>query len=452
MRYWLSVALAAVAPVGGLAATDARADTLQQALTSTYTTNPTLAAARAQARSADEGMVQARSGFLPSISATGSYSDRTIKTRTQITGGGVIASKSSLEPTSYGVQAVQPLFTGGRLIAQTRLAAASIELNQAALRATEQGVLLRAIAAYMDVRRDEDSARIQANNAEVLARQLQAAKDRFEVGEITRTDVAQAEARLAGAEASLAAARSTLEASRATYQEVIGKPPEALEAPPPAPELPAGLAEAVEQAIAANPDLAQLAQAEKIARETVRLQVSTLLPQISVVGSYARQNDQSTRGIEQDVSAATAQVSIPLFEAGFRRSTVRQAKQDLAQARAQTEAVRRQVISDVTAAWNDVKAAERVVAASREQQRAAALALEGTEQELQVGLRTTLDVLNAQQEVLNAQLSVARAERDAYVAAHALQQAMGKLEPQSLGVNAPLYNPDKHRRAVLYRF
>ncbi|NDC57342.1 MAG: hypothetical protein EBZ50_00620 [Alphaproteobacteria bacterium] len=452
MRYWLSVALAAVAPVGGLAATDARADTLQQALTSTYTTNPTLAAARAQARSADEGMVQARSGFLPSISATGSYSDRTIKTRTQITGGGVIASKSSLEPTSYGVQAVQPLFTGGRLIAQTRLAAASIELNQAALRATEQGVLLRAIAAYMDVRRDEDSARIQANNAEVLARQLQAAKDRFEVGEITRTDVAQAEARLAGAEASLAAARSTLEASRATYQEVIGKPPEALEAPPPAPELPAGLAEAVEQAIAANPDLAQLAQAEKIARETVRLQVSTLLPQISVVGSFARQNDQSTRGIEQDVSAATAQVSIPLFEAGFRRSTVRQAKQDLAQARAQTEAVRRQVISDVTAAWNDVKAAERVVAASREQQRAAALALEGTEQELQVGLRTTLDVLNAQQEVLNAQLSVARAERDAYVAAHALQQAMGKLEPQSLGVNAPLYNPDKHRRAVLYRF
>ena len=452
MRYWLSVALAAVAPVGGLAATDARADTLQQALTSTYTTNPTLAAARAQARSADEGMVQARSGFLPSISATGSYSDRTIKTRTQITGGGVIASKSSLEPTSYGVQAVQPLVTGGRLIAQTRLAAASIELNQAALRATEQGVLLRAIAAYMDVRRDEDSARIQANNAEVLARQLQAAKDRFEVGEITRPDVAQAEARLAGAEASLAAARSTLEASRATYQEVIGKPPEALEAPPPAPELPAGLAEAVEQAIAANPDLAQLAQAEKIARETVRLQVSTLLPQISVVGSYARQNDQSTRGIEQDVSAATAQVSIPLFEAGFRRSTVRQAKQDLAQARAQMEAVRRQVISDVTAAWNDVKAAERVVAASREQQRAAALALEGTEQELQVGLRTTLDVLNAQQEVLNAQLSVARAERDAYVAAHALQQAMGKLEPQSLGVNAPLYNPDKHRRAVLYRF
>ncbi|MFZ4602120.1 MAG: TolC family outer membrane protein [Caulobacterales bacterium] len=452
MRYWLSVALAAAAPVGGLAASDAQADTLQQALTSTYTSNPTLAAARAQARSADEGMVQARSGFLPSISATGSYSDRTIKTRTQITGGGVIASKSSLEPTSYGVQAVQPLFTGGRLIAQTRLAAASIELNQAALRATEQGVLLRAIAAYMDVRRDEDSARIQANNAEVLARQLQAAKDRFEVGEITLTDVAQAEARLAGAEASLAAARSTLEASRATYQEVIGKPPEALEAPPPAPELPAGLAEAVEQAIAANPDLAQLAQAEKIARETVRLQVSTLLPQISVVGSYARQNDQSTRGIEQDVSAATAQVSIPLFEAGFRRSTVRQAKQDLAQARAQTEAVRRQVISDVTAAWNDVKAAERVVAASREQQRAAALALEGTEQELQVGLRTTLDVLNAQQEVLNAQLSVARAERDAYVAAHALQQAMGKLEPQTLGVNAPLYNPDKHRRAVLYRF
>lgn len=452
MRFWLTAALAAAAPLGAVAVSDAQADTLPQALTSAYQSNPTLQAARAQARSADEGMVQARSGFLPRVTANGSYTDRTVKTRTEVAPGTVVGSKTSLEPSAYGVQAVQPVFTGGRLIAQTRQAAASIELNQAALRATEQGVLLQAIAAYVDVRRDEESVRIQTNNAEVLSRQLQAARDRFQVGEITRTDVAQAEARLAGAEAGLAAARSTLEASRAAYAAIIGKAPETLEAPPPAPTLPETLDAAREEAIAANPQLQRLMQAEKIAREQVRVQVSTLLPQVSVVGSYQRQNDSIARGVEQDVNAATAQVSIPLFEAGFGRSTVRQAKQDLQQARAQTEAVRRQVISDVTAAWNDVQATKRVITASREQERAAALALEGTEQELQVGLRTTLDVLDAQQEVLNAQLAVARAERDAYVAAHALLQAMGKLDPQVVGVNGPLYDADKHRRSVLYRF
>ena len=450
MRIWMTVAFAAMAPAA--VASGAHAETLSQALTAAYEGNPTLAAARAQARAADESAVQARAGFLPTITATGSWADRTLKTRTDIAGGRVIASKSSLEPRSYGVQAVQPLFTGGRLIAQTRIAAASIELNQAVLRSTEQGVLLQAIAAYTDVRRDEKSVEIQANNVDVLARQLQAAKDRFQVGEITRTDVAQAEARLAGAEASLAAAQSVLEGTRARYQEVIGKAPETLEAPPAPPPLPASLAEAVDEAVAANPDLARLQEAEKIARARVGVQVSSLLPQISVVGAYARQNDQTLRGIEQDVSTATAQVSIPLFEAGFGRSTVRQARQQLTQARAETEAVRRQVQSDVTAAWNDVRATQRVITASREQERAARLALEGTEQELQVGLRTTLDVLDAQQEVLNAQLAVTRAERDAYVAAHALLQAMGKLEPQTLGVNAPLYDPDKHRRAVLYRF
>jgi outer membrane protein len=450
MRIWMTAAFAALAP--SAVVNGASAETLPQALTAAYQNNPTLAAARAQARAADEGAVQARAGFLPTITATGSWADRTVKTRTEITGGGVITSKSSLEPRSYGVQAVQPLFTGGRLIARTRIAAASIELNQAVLRSTEQGVLLQAIAAYTDVRRDEQSVAIQVSNVDVLSRQLQAAKDRFEVGEITRTDVAQAEARLAGAEAGLAAARSTLEGARARYQEIIGRAPETLEAPPPPPQLPASLAEAAELAIAANPDLARLKEAEKIARAQVGLQVSTLLPQISVVGSYARQNDQSLRGIEQDVSTATAQVSIPLFEAGFRRSTVRQSRQELTQARAETEAVRRQVLSDVTSAWNDVQATQRVVSASREQERATRLALEGAEQELQVGLRTTLDVLNAQQEVLNAQLSVTRAERDAYVAAHALLQAMGKLEADLVGVNAPLHNPDKDRRAVLYRF
>ena len=447
MRFWLTAALAAIAPTG------AHAETLQQALTAAYESNPTLQAARAQSRAADEGLVQARSGFLPSISANGAYTDRVTKTTVEPVGGAAaVTSKTNIEPRSYGVQAVQPLFTGGRLIAQTRQASASIELNQEALRATEQGVLLQAIAAYVDVRRDEESVRIQVSNVNVLSRQLQAARDRFEVGEITRTDVAQAQARLAGAEANLAAARSNLEASRAVYAEIIGRPPEALEAPPAAPTLPASLDEAIDVATESNPDFIRLQQAERIAREQVRIEFAGLLPQVSIVGRMDRLYDQQARGIESDVSSATAQVSIPLYEGGFYRSRVRQARDRLAQARAQTEAVRRNVVSAVTSAWNDVQATQRVIVASREQERAAALALEGAEQELQVGLRTTLDVLDAQQELFNAQLAVVRAERDAYVAAHALLQATGKLEPRAVGVNAPLYDPDKHRRAVRYRF
>lgn len=440
MRFWLSLALAA-----GLAPSAAMADTLPEALVSAYKSNPTLEAARAQARSVDETFAQARSGFLPQLEATGTAGNR----RSESTLDGVAGSTvTKTDPRTVGVQAIQPVFSGGRRLAQLRVSDASIESAQAALRAAEQTVLLSAVAAFVDVRRDEEVVRIRQSNVDVLARQLQAARDRFEVGAITRTDVAQAEARLAGGEAFLAAARADLEGSRAQYERVIGMAPGKLEATPPLPTLPKTLDEAIEQGIAANPDLERQRQQERVAKGQIGIEASELLPGLNLVGRYDRQLEQQTRGLENETTSATAQLTVPLFDAGFARSRVRQAKINEEQAKSRTEEVKRTVVSQVVSTWNDYSAAQRVIAASKEQVRATQLALDGAEQELQVGLRTTLDVLDAQQELLEAQLAVVRAERDAYVAGHQLLQAVGGLDARALSLDVPIYNPDLHRKAV----
>ncbi|KAF0178792.1 MAG: TolC family outer membrane protein [Hyphomonadaceae bacterium] len=441
MRLFLTAALAALAPASAFA------DTLGDALASAYKTNPTLDGARQVTRQADEGFAQARAGFLPQVGITGSYGTQLRITETE-TIFGTQRSKNTSEPQNATITATQSLFEGGRRLAQIGQANAQIESAQEGLRSTEQQVLLQVIAVYVDVRRDEEVVRIRENNVTLLERQLQAAKDRFEVGEITRTDVAQAQARLSGAQAGLAGARSDLAASRAEYTRIVGQAPGMLEVAPPVAGLPDNLDDAVTIALDLNPDLLRFKQNERAARQQVRIERADLLPQISVFGRMARDIEPSGPGIEQESQVAAAQVSIPLFEGGFARSRTRSARVGVLRAQAQTEEVRRSVVSQTTSAWNDYAAAQRVIEASKEQFRANELALEGVEQEQQVGLRTTLDVLNAQQELLDSQLSVIRAERDAYVAAHGLLLSIGKLDARSLNVNAPLYDPDDHRRAV----
>lgn len=441
MRLFLTAALAALAPA------TAFADTLGDALASAYKTNPTLDGARQQTRQADEGFAQARAGFLPQIAVTGSYGTQLRITESE-TIFGTQRSKNTFEPQNATITASQSLFEGGRRLAQIGQANAQIEGAQEGLRSTEQQVLLQVIAIYVDVRRDEEALRIREQNVALLERQLQAAKDRFEVGEITRTDVAQAQARLSGAHAGLAGAQSDLAASRAEYTRIVGQAPGALDAAPPVAGLPDNLDDAVAIALDLNPDLLRFRQSERAARQQVRIERADLLPQISVFGRMARDIEPAGPGIEQESQVAAAQLTIPLFEGGFARSRTRSAKVGVLRAQAQTEEVRRSVVSQTTSAWNDYAASQRVIEASKEQVRANELALEGVEQEQQVGLRTTLDVLDAQQELLDSQLAVIRAERDAYVAAHGLLLSIGKLDAQSLSVNAPLYDPDDHRRAV----
>jgi outer membrane protein len=442
MRFLLTAAMAV-----GLVPTAAQADTLADALASAYKTNPTLDGARQQTRQTDESFAQARAAFLPQIGITGSYGTQ-LRITESTTAFGTQRQKGTFEPQNATITASQSIFEGGRRLAQIGRANAQIEGAQQGLRSTEQQVLLGVIAIYMDVRRDEEAVRIREANVSLLEKQLQAAKDRFEVGEITRTDVAQAQARLSGSQAGLAAARSDLEASRAEYQRIIGTPATALEAPPAVSGVPAGLNDAIDTALNSNPDYLRFKQNERAARQQVRIERSELLPQVSVFGRMARDIDPSGPGIDQESQVAAAQISIPLFEGGFARSRTRAAKIGVLTAEAQTEEIRRTVVSQTTSAWNDYLASQRVIDASREQVRANELALEGVEQEQQVGLRTTLDVLDAQQELLDSQLAVIRAERDSYVAAHGLLLSIGRLDAKALNINAPLYDPDDHRDAV----
>lgn len=446
MRIWIgALALAGIVAPGA-----ALGQTLPEALVQAYKANPTLEGQRAATRQADEGYAQALASFLPQVSVTGSYTRRTVETETTVSGL-TNRTRSTSEPNSYGLQASQSLFEGGRRIALLASVDAQIDAAQAGLRATEQQVLLAAVAAYVNVRRDEEQLAIRTANVTLLEEQLRAARERFDVGVITRTDVAQAEARLAGAKAGLAGALADLEASRAAYARIIGAPPEKLAAPPAVAGLPPTLDEALSIALSANPDLDRARSGERVARESVKIEESELYPSLALVGRLDRTFDQAGAGVDQDISSATAQMNVPLFEGGFARSRTRAAKIGVTRAQAQVEEARRAVTAQVVEAWNDYQASLRVIDASRQQAGANTLALEGVTLESEIGERTTLDVLNARQELLEAQLAVVRAERDSYVAAHALLAAIGRLDAKTLGLDVATLDPQRHREAVRWR-
>ena len=401
------------------------AQSLEDTLVSAYTTNPTLAAQRARLSQTEEGYVQARAGRLPSVSASAELSEQ------EIWGGAFNVRNGDL---GYGVQLNQPIYRGGRIDGSIDAALARVEAGREALRAAEQGVLLQAVSAHAEVVRDRQIVAIRSNNVDVLAEQLRAARDRFEVGEITRTDVAQAEARLSGARAQLSAAQAALAASRAAYARVAGVEPADPEAIEPVGGLPEALADAAEVALSTNPDL-RAAQFQEIAADQgVRIARGALRPDVSVGASVSEGRASDFSGQVQGSATVRAQVSVPIFTGGLNRSRVREARAAADEARLSQLSVRRQVIEGVTNAWNNYLAAQAVIESSREAVRANEIAFEGVEQEAFVGLRTTLDVLNAEQELLNSRLELVRAERDLTVAAYALLQAMGLLDARRLGL------------------
>jgi outer membrane protein len=446
MRQFVSfVALTvAIAPV------TASAETMAEALAKAYANNPTLEGQRAATRQSDEGFAQARAGLLPQVSVSGTYGRREVETESTFAGL-TTRTRSTTEPNSYGLQASQTLYAGGRRLAQMAQADAQIEVSQQTLRITEQQVLFAAVSAYMNVRRDEEALKIRMANVQLLEEQLRAAQERFQVGVLTRTDVAQAEARLAGAMAGVAGARADLEASKATYEQVIGSRPDGLAPPPPVTGLPANLDEAIAVALDASPVMLRARSAEKAAREAVKIETADLLPSVSVVGRVDRTFDQAGAGIDQDISSATAQLNIPLFEGGFARSRTRSAKIGVDRAQAGVEEARRAVVAQVVEAWNDYQATLRVIEASKKQVAANTLALEGVTLEADIGERTTLDVLNARQELLESQLQLIRAERDSFVAANGLLAAVGRLDARGLNLAVDPYDPEQHRKAVRWR-
>ncbi|PIW29441.1 MAG: hypothetical protein COW29_06490 [Rhodobacterales bacterium CG15_BIG_FIL_POST_REV_8_21_14_020_59_13] len=406
-----------------------QAQTLEETLELTYRSNPTLQAERAGVRAVEESIIQARSGWLPSVSASASISHTTTESS-----GGFFNQSNTVTPQSYRIDANQAIWRGGEINGAISQAQANVQASREQLRSAEQSILLQAATAYLDVRRDVSIAEIRRNNVEVLLAQLDAAEDRFEVGEITRTDVSQAEARLSSARAQFAAALSQLAASRARYAALVGQYPATLALEPPLPELPVTIEDALEIALDFSPTLRAAAFTEDSARAAIQAARGAYMPDVSLNASASQGRDQQRPGDQTDRYSVTAQVSVPLFTGGLNRSRVRQATFNADQARMRVTAARRQVTEVVTTAFNNLVASRSVIASSQQSVEANEIALDGVQQEAFVGLRTTLDVLNAEQELLDARLTLVSAERDSYVAGLTLLQAMGLLTAETLGI------------------
>jgi TolC family type I secretion outer membrane protein len=426
----------------------AAAQTLDQALALAYQNNPTLLGERAALRATDEGVSQALAGWRPTIQFEGDAGVSDISTLSNFGGGGSAETDDTLNPYSYSVSVVEPLYRGGRTVAETESAENLVDAGRAQLTVVEQTVMLDAVTAYMDVLQIQSELELNRNNERVVRRQLEAAQDRFEVGEVTRTDVAQAEARLAQAAADRVTAEGNLISARAIYRQVISDLPGELAWP----EFPSGVPGSEQDALTiandANPSIAAADSAERAARSDVDVAFSTLLPQVSVRGSYSEQFDQSSFTEETTTASLTANVTVPFYQSGAEHSQVRQAKQVAAQRRLDIDRARRDVLEEVTRAWESLVTAQAQITAFESQVRAAEIALDGVEQEALVGLRTTLDVLDAEQELFGASVNLVRAQRDEIVAAYWVKSTIGELTAQRLGLPVDLYDVSDHYNEV----
>lgn len=412
----------------------AAADTLEEALLAAHNNNPNLEDARLAVRSAREDRVQANGAYLPQIGISSTVGLERTQSQ-QPASGPFPASQqlTELQPNTSSVQLQQQLFTGGRRIGQSQLATAGLENARAGLRGTEQDVLLQAVEAYLSVRRDLAIVALNEEHVAGLERQLSGTQRRLDVGEVSRTDLAQTQTRLAGARAALARARAGLDNSRARYFEVVGNLPEDLQ-PVAVPPTPQTLELAMRQAELTHPSLTQARAGEAAARARVTIERSALLPQVSLVGRFDALEDTDFEDQTQESSSAVAQFSMPLYEGGLSYSRTRQGRINVDRAEARTEAQRRQVRSGVIQAWSGLRAGEEVLAAARDQQAAAETALGGVERERGLGLRSTLDVLNAEEELRDAKIAYARAEAEYTFAGYALLASIGALSLETLGV------------------
>ena len=419
------------------------AETLSDALISAYLNNPRLLAQRAALRATDEGVPQALSGYRPDLQATSSYGRR----RTDSSGtfaGGV----QNLDPLTGQVSVSQPLYRGGRTVAATREAENLVRAGRAQLAEVEQDVLLLAVSGYLNVLRDEAVVTLNINNEQVLRRQLEATRDRFSVGELTRTDVAQAEARLSRATSDRIQAEGDLISSRAAYKTVVGSSPATLDPVPPLTGVPASEDEAMAIALEQNPTLLAAKSNEEASRYGVREAKGGLLPTLTLEGDLTTTEDSVTAGSESDSAQIIAQLVVPLYQSGQVYSELRQSKQIAHQRRIEVEQVRRDVVEGVTTSWERLTTAQARFRSRSEEVRAAEIALDGVRQEAELGARTTLDVLDAEQELLDARMALVVARRDEYVAAFELRAAIGRLTADELGLAVEHYDPVRNFNRV----
>ena len=438
MRLRVMICGAAMATV---LAAQAQADTIKAALAAAYNHNATLNAQRAATRAADEALAQAKSGFRPIISGTASYGF--VETSNNLTGS------SSSNPYGYGITISQNLFNGFRTVNNIAAAEASIRGSREQLRRIEQQTLQSAASAYVDVLEAREVVSIRSRNISFLSEQFRSSQARLEVGEGTRTDVAQSQARLGLARATLSVARANLETARAVYFQIIGRRPKNLSWPSGPSYLYASSLQSAMQIAANEHPAVRLSQhAVDAAAFNVKVREGAFLPQVSLNGSANRSFNQPTRGTRSSSLSATVNVTVPIYQGGLASSQVRERKEILAQSRIQVDEARDQVRAGVVNAWSSLQAARSNERANQGALRAARLALSGVVEERNVGQRTQLDVLDAQSTVLDSQIALLSARKAKIAAGYALVAAMGRLSSQKLRLHVRHYQPKEHYEAV----
>jgi len=435
----------------------ASAQSLEDALSSAYANNPTLQAERAQLRSTDEDVPQALANWRPTVSLSASTAFQhealsgNLEGVTGITaiGGGTSNSTTEiLHPYSYGVTITQPIYRGGRTVAQTQQAMDQVRAERANLVNTEQTVFITVVTDYMNVVEQQAVVDLNLNNEQVLRRQLEATQDQFRVGEKTRTDVAEAEAAYAQAISQRQTAQGTLQVDRAAYQHDVGDLPGKLTAPAAFPQLPTSRDESTDLATQAAPAVVQAQYNLSAAQANVDVIKGGLLPTVSVQGAAQRESDTQSQGLRIDDYSVTAQVTMPLYEGGVTYSQARAADQVVAQRRSLLDDARRLATQNAAQAWEELDSTRATIKSEQEQIRANQIALEGVQQEATVGSRTILDILNQEQTLFQSRVSLVQSQRDEVVYEFTLAQAIGRLNAKSLGLPVDYYDPDKHFEAV----
>ncbi|MFC3726094.1 MAG: TolC family outer membrane protein [Neoaquamicrobium sediminum] len=422
------------------------AETIHGAMAKAYQNNSSLNSARAGVRVTDEGVAIAKSGWRPVIGATGSLTYTSSNNSGEVRAG------------SFGVQIQQSLFDGFQTQNNVRAAESRVRASNESLRNSEQDILFNAAAAYLDVLRDRQIAVFRERNLDFLSEQVRAASSRFEVGEGTRTDVAQAQAQQAAAVAQLSAARAQVQVSEAAYLNFVGDRPGRLEGARPVSKLlPNGIETAIGAGLNEHPAIRATLHLVDAASFVVKATEGSLLPQVNAqAGVSSSFRDTNLPGVgggavgdgTTNSASVGLNLTIPIYQGGRVSAQVRQSKESLGQARIEVDVARDSVRRAVTAAWTQYVAAREVVAANRELVSAAQLALSGVIEERDVGQRTTLNVLEAQADVITAQINLASAERDVVAASYAIVSAMGRLSPDRLGLAVENYNPREHYDAV----
>jgi outer membrane protein len=435
----------------------AGAGTINGALIEAYRNNPQLNAQRAATRAIDENVPTALSGYRPRVTGTSSLSEQYLDTLTKAgstpqTGALYSQQAGSVAVSSFGLTATQTLFNGFQTSNRTRQAEQQVFSARETLRTTEQNTLLNAATAYMNLLQTAAILELQRSNVNVLEVTLRQTRDRFTAGEVTRTDVAQAESRLASGRSQLSQAESNYVTAQAQYLQVVGvPPPPRLAAAAPVDRLsPRTLDGAIARGRTEHPLITTAMYNVDIALQQVKIAEGALTPTLAAVGNLQKNfgSTQSLQVLEQFQASVAAQLTVPIYQGGAEYSAIRQAKETLGQRRLDLDTSRDQVQSQVTQAWGQLEAAKAQINATQAQVTAAEVALNGVREEARVGQRTTLDVLNAQQDLVNARVALVTAQRDRVVASYTVLAATGALSPQVLGLGIEVYDPVPHYHQV----